>query len=68
MVWWQQPLFQEALPIMIAIIVGTRYQRRKIDRVCQSIDTWIAENDTRAKTDRLRHERAAARSPANRYN
>jgi hypothetical protein len=45
--WWLQPFFQEALPIMIAIVAGTWYQCKKINRNCASIDRWIAEHDKR---------------------
>jgi hypothetical protein len=52
--WWLQPFFQEALPIMIAIAVGTWYQCRKIKRNCESIDRWIAENDRRMEAAKRR--------------
>ncbi|HXM42031.1 MAG TPA: hypothetical protein VN924_12305 [Bryobacteraceae bacterium] len=34
--WWQQPFVQEALPIMIAIVIGAWYQ-------CRKIGEWIDE-------------------------
>lgn len=53
---------------MTAIVVGAWYQSRKIDRICDSIDRPIAENDRRMKVAERRHERAAAHIPTNRYN
>ena len=47
MIWWQQPFFQVALPIMIAIVLGTWYQCRRIDRMCDSINRWPDENEKR---------------------
>src|ERR1035438_7446359 len=47
MIWWQQPFFQVALPIMIAIVLGTWYQCKRIERMCDSINRWPDENEKR---------------------
>jgi hypothetical protein len=52
--WWQQPFFQVALPIMVAIVVGTWYQCKHIDDLIDSINKCTDENDKRLQATERR--------------